>query len=75
MSDTPRTDAIVYGRICYVETANDMKVMVAFSRQLERELAAKDAEKYCFASCAFHAAQDAEIAALRIQIADNESWW
>jgi hypothetical protein len=30
-----------------------------------RELAAKDTEKYCFASCAFHAAQDAEIARLR----------
>ena len=44
MSDTPRTDAIVHGRICYGETANDMKVIEAFARQLERELAAKNAE-------------------------------
>ena len=35
-----------------------------------RELAAKDTEKYCFASCAFHAAQDAEIARLRESLHD-----
>jgi chromosome segregation ATPase len=39
MSETPRTDAIVYGRLCYVDPAINMKIMQAFSRQLERELA------------------------------------
>lgn len=44
MSDKPRTDAIVHRRICYGATRNDMKVIEAFARQLERELAAKDKE-------------------------------
>lgn len=44
MSDEPRTDAIVHRRICYGATRNDMKVIEAFARQLERELAAKDKE-------------------------------
>jgi hypothetical protein len=35
------------------------------AEKAERELAAKDTEKYCFASCAFHAAKDAEIERLR----------
>jgi hypothetical protein len=60
MSETPRTDALLNNKEVVVDCA-----FLDFARQLERELAAKDTEKYCFASCAFHAAQDAEIARLR----------
>jgi hypothetical protein len=48
---------------------NDASFVSDFARQLERELAAKDTEKYCYASCAFFAANDKELAAKDAEIA------
>ena len=54
MSDipTPRTDA--FEDLGFHEQPINW---CDFARKLERELAAKDTEKYCFSSCAFFAAQ------------------
>jgi hypothetical protein len=41
-----------------------------FLKELATANAAKDTEKYCFASCAFFAAKDAEIARLRESLHD-----
>ena len=59
MSDTPRTDK---AQKEYEDENYDAAVNPDFARQLERELAAKDTEKYCFSSCAFFALRN-ELAA------------
>ena len=53
MSDTPRTDALLNNNEVVVDCS-----FLDFARQLERELAAKNTEKYCFSSCAFFANAD-----------------
>lgn len=55
MSDTPRTDKLFGG---FAATDDGYWKVLDYARQLERELAAKDTEKYCFSSCAFFANAD-----------------
>ena len=60
MNYTPRTDALLNNKEVVVDCA-----FLDFARQLERELVAKNTEKYCFSSCAFFALRE-ELAAQRI---------
>ena len=59
MSDTPRTDKLFGG---FAATDDGYWKVLDHARKLERELAAKDTEKYCFSSCAFFALRN-ELAA------------
>jgi hypothetical protein len=76
MSDTPRTDAFenlgfLDQQMTWWEFARQLERELAATQILlheslaredrfYRELAAKDTEKYCYASCAFFAAKDKE---------------
>lgn len=78
MSDEPRTDAIVHRRICYGATRNDMKVIEAFARQLERELSASLSRENGFYNeyRRTHAAlleRNEEIARLRDELASKKA--